>query len=108
MHNLAVLSAGRPGVAPDYPTAVHWFSEAANRGLADSQYNLGILYESGLGVPSSSVEAYKWYALAARTGDKEAAKRRDAVSNKLDRNSLQAADALVIQWRAKPGEPIAR
>lgn len=108
MHNLAVLSAGRPSVNPDYPAAVRWFSEAANRGLADSQYNLGILYESGLGVPSSSVEAYKWYALAARTGDSEAGKRRDAVRSKLDRSSLHAADALVIQWRAKPAEPITR
>jgi localization factor PodJL len=100
MHNLAVLSAGRPGVRPDYPSAVRWFTEAANRGLADSQYNLGILYESGLGVPASNIEAYKWYALAARSGDKDAAKRRDLVRQKLDAASTKTADVLVIQWRA--------
>jgi localization factor PodJL len=104
MHNLAVLSAGRPGVRPNYPSAVQWFTEAADRGLADSQYNLGILYESGLGVPANNIEAYKWYALAARSGDKDAAKRRDIVRNKLEPQSVKAADALVIQWRAKAVE----
>jgi localization factor PodJL len=104
MHNLAVLSAGRPGIQPDYPSAVQWFTEAADRGLADSQYNLGILYESGLGVPANNIEAYKWYALAARSGDKDATKRRDIVRNKLDARSVRAADALVIQWRAKAVE----
>ncbi len=105
MHNLAVLSVGRPGLKPDYPSAVQWFTEAAERGLADSQYNLGILYESGLGVPTSNHDAYKWYALAARSGDKDATRRRDAIRAKLDAASVRAADALVIQWRAKAVEP---
>ena len=65
---------------------------------------LGILYESGLGVPASNTEAYKWYALAARSGDKDAARRRDIVRNKLEPQSVKAADALVIQWRAKAVE----
>jgi localization factor PodJL len=107
MHNLAVFSAGRPGTSPDYPSAVQWFTEAADRGLADSQYNLGILYESGLGVPASMVEAYKWYALAARNGDKDAARRRDVLRMKLEPRNVNAADALVINWRAKPLEPAA-
>ncbi len=107
MHNLAVLSAGQPGGRPDYPSAVQWFAEAASRGLADSQYNLGILYESGLGVPANNLEAYKWYALAARSGDKDATRRRDAVRAKLDSASVRAADALVIQWRAKAVEAAA-
>ena len=105
MHNLAVLSAGRPGAKPDYASAVQWFTEAASRGLADSQYNLGILYESGLGVPTNNLEAYKWYSLAARSGDKDATRRRDVVRAKLDGASMRAADALVIQWRAKAVEP---
>lgn len=104
MHNLAVLSAGNSSGSADYPLAVQWFTEAASQGLADSQYNLGILYESGLGVPTSNVEAYKWYALAARSGDKDAARRRDAVRGKLDSAGIRAADALVVSWRAKPAE----
>jgi localization factor PodJL len=83
---------------------LQWFTEAASRGLSDSQYNLGILYESGRGVPANNIEAYKWYALAARSGDKDATRRRDAVRTKLDRSGIRDADALVIQWRARPIE----
>jgi localization factor PodJL len=107
MHNLAVLSAHQPGTRLDYPSAAQWFTEAASRGLADSQYNLGILYESGLGVPANNLEAYKWYALAARSGDKDATRRRDSVRAKLDSASVRAADALVVQWRAKAVEAAA-
>ncbi len=44
----------------------------AERGLANSQFNLGILYEQGKGVPSSNVEALKWYQLAAEQGNASA------------------------------------
>ena len=96
-----------PARRPDYPSAVQWFTEAANRGLADSQYNLGILYESGRGVPASLVEAYKWYALAARSGDKDAIRRRDALREKLEPTSVNAVDTLIIKWRAQPLDPAA-
>ncbi len=95
MHNLAVLSAGRESGKPDYTTAAHWFNEAAERGLADSQFNLGVLYENGLGVPLDGQQAYKWYALAVRGGDKEAAKRRDQLATKLDQASFAAAEQMV-------------
>ena len=50
----------------------------------DSQYNLGILYARGIGVEANLAEAYKWFALAAREGDTEAAKKRDDVGARLD------------------------
>ena len=34
---------------------------AAQRGLADSQFNLAVLHERGLGVRTSLTEAYRWY-----------------------------------------------
>ena len=100
MHNLAVLNAGREQSA-DYGTAVQWFTAAAERGLADSQFNLGVLYESGLGLPRDMKQAYHWLSLAARTGDKEAARRRDAVRMKLEEAEVAAADAAVNAWRAQ-------
>ena len=100
-------STGRPDSAQDYPSAIQWFTEAANRGLADSQYNLGVLYETGRGVPASMAEAYKWYALAARSGDKDAIKRRDALREKLEPTSVSAVDTLIIKWRAQPLDPAA-
>ena len=107
MHNLAVLVAGRGGVEPDYATAAKWFTEAANRGLADSQYNLAVLYENGLGVAKDDKEAYKWLLLAAKSGDKEAQSRRDALKARLSEGVRTAAEAMAQSWLAKPADPMA-
>lgn len=105
MHNLAVLSAGRAG-APDYMTAARWFESAASYGLSDSQYNLAVLYENGLGVSKDAVQAFKWFALAARGGDGEATRRRDAL--KLEMTTEQRADAesAIATFGPKRSEPI--
>jgi localization factor PodJL len=102
MHNLAVLSAGRDAEATDYAVASKWFTGAAERGLADSQYNLGVLYETGLGVPRDSKQAFVWLSLAARSGDKEAAKRRDIIRASLSPQDARDAERLVSIWQAKP------
>jgi localization factor PodJL len=38
-------------------------------------------------------EAYKWFTLAARDGDKESAAKRDDVGSRMDAQSLAAAKA---------------
>jgi localization factor PodJL len=106
MHNLAVLSAGSDtSGASDYPTAAQWFGEAAKRGLADSQFNLAVLTESGLGVAKDPIEAYKWFALAARNGDKEATRRRDQMLARLQPSEVRTAESRVAAWRAVPADP---
>ncbi len=104
MHNLAVLNSGREQSA-DYAMAVHWFTAAAERGLADSQYNLGVLYESGLGLPRDLKQAYHWLSLAARNGDKEAARRRDQIRMKLEEGEVVTADGVIEKWRAQATDP---
>ena len=52
------------------------FRLAAEQGDADAQYNLGIAYFEGLGVPQDYVAAYMWFSLAAAQSS-EAAKNRD-------------------------------
>jgi len=103
MHNFAVLVAN--GASSDFKTAAYWFEEAAARGLVDSQYNLAVLYESGHGVERDLKQAYKWFALAARGGDQEAARRRDRVKWMLGASELKTAEAMVQSWKPKPSEP---
>jgi localization factor PodJL len=95
MHNLAVLYTHIPGLdgTPDYGAAVEWFRKAAACGTVDSQYNLGILYARGTGVERDLVEAYKWFALAAKGGDREAGRKRDEVAKGLDPRQLESAKA---------------
>jgi localization factor PodJL len=82
-------------------TAAQWFQSAADYGLADSQYNLAVLFENGLGVAQNNGEAYKWYALAARGGDGEAIRRRDALKAQLEPDALSAAERSVASFTPK-------
>jgi localization factor PodJL len=82
------------------------FTEAAAHGLADSQYNLGILHENGLGVGRDYAAAYKWYALAAGSGDREALRRRDLVKERLSPAAIKAIEADVAAWRPQTSDPL--
>jgi len=42
--------------------------ELAEQGLAYAQYNLGVMYRIGQGVPQNDTEAVKWYRVAAEQG----------------------------------------
>jgi len=52
----------------DYATAVEEWLPIAEQGNADAQYNLGIMYDNGYGVPQDYAEAVRWYRLAAEQG----------------------------------------
>ena len=46
-----------------------WYRKAADQGVAQSQFNLGIHYHQGKGVPQNDAEAVKWYRKAAEQGN---------------------------------------
>lgn len=52
----------------DYATALKEWQPLAEKGDANSQYNLGLLYARGLGVTKNYAEAAKWYQKAAEQG----------------------------------------
>ncbi|MFA4950700.1 hypothetical protein [Brevundimonas sp.] len=61
------------GGTQDGPSALTWLRRAADQGLVDSQYNVAKLYETGEnGIGQDLLEAYKWYLIAARSGDGDA------------------------------------
>jgi localization factor PodJL len=105
MHNLAVLGANRPDGKPDYAEALKWFGEAATYNLPDSQFNLAVLHENGLGLTKDPKTAYVWFSLAARSGDREALKRREAMKAQLSADAVAAADEEVRTFRAKTQVP---
>lgn len=65
-HDLAVALANN--AVPDYAEAAVWFREAAINGVANAQYNLGVLHETGTGVPADATRALLWYHSAAEQG----------------------------------------
>ena len=58
----------RAAKAGDYATAIGEWMPLAEQGEAAAQYNVGIFYSKGFGVPLSDVEAVRWFTLAADQG----------------------------------------
>ena len=52
----------------DYKTAFEKIKPLAERGDAIAQYNLGVMYAEGQGVPQDYKESFKWYRLSADQG----------------------------------------
>lgn len=53
-------------------SAVEMYRIAAEQGVAQAQYNLGVCYDIGNGVAKDYAEAVKWYRKAAEQGINEA------------------------------------
>ena len=51
-----------------FATALREWTPLAEQGNADAQYNLGVIYDTGQGVPQNNKTAVKWYRLAAEQG----------------------------------------
>jgi len=65
----AVLNGDHALRARDYAQALQWYRQAADQGLGVGQFDLGRLYQDGLGVPVDYAAAMKWYRLAALQGN---------------------------------------
>ena len=76
---MALILTGCDGAGPyedglaayergDYATALRLWRPLAEQGNAGAQHILGLMYDSGQGVPQDLAEAVKWYRLAAEQG----------------------------------------
>ena len=82
------------GTPQDDKEAAKWFALAANQGLPDAQYRLGILYHNGQGLPKDRVQAYMWLDVAASGGNADAAKLRDDTAHLMTTAQIQEATRL--------------
>ena len=72
-HDLAALyTAGQEGVPQDFEKAFFWFTEAGRENVANARYNLGVLYQQGLGTFKNVMSAMDMYRSAALLGHPEA------------------------------------
>ena len=81
----------------------------AEQGNALAQYNLGVMYDNGLGVPENDAEAVKWYRLAAEQGNAIA---QSNFGNMYDNgNGVPENDAEAVKWyrlAAEQGNAVAQ
>jgi len=67
---------------------------AAEQGVAQAQYNLGVMYYNGEGVPVNNVKAYMWLSLAKAQGDETAVTGLDIVKKQMTPSQIAKAQAL--------------
>jgi TPR repeat protein len=75
---------------------------AAAQRYAGAQYNIGVLYDHGKGVPKDTVQAYMWYDLAASNGDEGGKKNRDLIAKEMTPEQIAEAKRLAKEEAAKP------
>ncbi|MFZ2168120.1 MAG: tetratricopeptide repeat protein, partial [Methylococcaceae bacterium] len=82
----------------DYNQAVAWYRKAAEQGHAKAQFNLGVMYKKGQGVPQDYAQAYMWLNLAAAKGLENAVKTRDNLVKKLTPSQIEEGQRLAREW----------
>ena len=85
----------------DYPTALRLLRPIADQGDAFAQYNLGLMYANGQGVPQDYIQAHMWFNLATAQNDANAAKNRDIVAAKMAPAQIAEAQKLAREWKPK-------
>ena len=65
---ISVLAVGCATVGRDPVEIETPDRAAAEQGDAGAQYNLGVMYDNGAGVPEDDAAAVRWYRLAAEQG----------------------------------------
>lgn len=66
----------------DYATAITLLKPMAEEGNHIAQYNLGVMYERGLGAPQDYGQASAWYRKAAEQGNPDAQNNLGALYEK--------------------------
>ena len=76
--------------------------KAAERGDAEAQFNLGVMYATGAGVPEDDAEAVKWFRKAAEQGD--AIAQCNLGNMYAEGKGVPANDAEAVKWFRKAAE----
>lgn len=89
-------------VEPNPAQAAYWFTKLAALDDSNAQFNLGLLYAKGLGVPRDLEKAVYWMQLAADNGDEDAPDLIETFSKA--QKAEKAADAGDPQAQAELAE----
>ena len=106
---------GRPGekfyfdavraiAGKDYSFAINMYEVSASWAYKPAQYNLGVIYLKGEGVPVDRPRAMAWFALAAERGDADYVQARELLYADLDKDEFAQANAI---WREQYGDAVA-
>jgi len=98
---LGLLHLNGRGFKQSPRDAIVWFRRAANQDHGAAQLYLGRLSMVGQGTALDFVEAYKWFALAARNGNEAAKRMAPIIDRQLTPAQRAQAKAKVEAWKGK-------
>jgi len=74
---------------------------AAQAGMPDALYELGLMYCSGRDVELDMIEAHKWFNLAALRGNELARAYRTEIGRELSRRQMGEAQRRAREWLSR-------
>lgn len=80
-----------------YVEALKWFTLAAQQGLPQAQYSLGLMYATGSGIPEDFVAAHFWWTVAVQSGSAEAKRKLFFLEDLMSGASLEEAKRLASE-----------
>ena len=85
----------------DYKEAYKLWLPLAEQGYASVQFNLGVMYSKGQGVPQDYVLAHMWFNLSSSQGITTAIKGRNIAEKKMTKQQIDKAQELARNWKPK-------
>ena len=96
--NLGVIHMNGWGVPMNEIVASRMYLMAAEQGVTEAQIALGVIYAADYSPLYNKEEAYKWFSIADRLGDLNAAPKREDLAVKLTADEAVEADGIVNIW----------
>jgi tetratricopeptide (TPR) repeat protein len=91
----------------DYAHAVKMYEVAASWAYKPAQFNLGVMYARGQGVPVDLPRAMAWMALAAERNDQEYVDAKEVVYSAMSKEQFEQANALWRELKKTYGDDVA-
>ncbi len=105
--NLGVIHMNGWGVPMNEIVASRMYLMAAEQGVTEAQIALGVIYAADYSPLYNKEEAYKWFSIADRLGDMNAAPKRDDLARKFTADEAIEADGIVNVWFESHGGMVA-
>lgn len=77
------------------------WERAATAGGVEAQYELGLLYSTGHGVPTDYVAAHMWLNIASARGNAAARRLRAELAGDMSRDQIAEAQRRAREWLAR-------
>ena len=74
---------------------------AAEEGEVQAQFDLGLMYANGLGLPQDLIQAYRWISLSSTAGNAAASDLQKQLAQQMTPEQIAEAERLVREWQEK-------